>query len=160
MRVYSDLDCSSQGMLSAMTLSCVPMLSLIILTMSITEEPFKRLAIANLMKMSEDKDQNILALDADADVEKTVARSGTMSRIHFALGRRPRGLTLEEICDITHLKPGNVRIHGLRNLFHFQMVEKIEDENRGTVYTLPRVEISLMVTERDGSRGLEDVRLK
>lgn len=108
--------------------------------------------------MSGDKDQNIIALDADT--ERKVAQSGTMSRVHFALGRRPRGLTLEEICDITHLKPGNVKIHGLRNLFNFQMMKSYEDEARGTVYTLPRTEISLMGEERDGSRGLEDVKLK
>ncbi|NQT08687.1 hypothetical protein HQ586_06385 [Candidatus Bathyarchaeota archaeon] len=108
--------------------------------------------------MPEDKDQNIIALDADA--ERKVARSGTMSRVHFALGRRPRGLTLEEICDICHLAPSNVKIHGLRNLFHFQMMESYEDEDRGTVYTLPRVDMSIMSSERDGSRGLEDVRRK
>ena len=108
--------------------------------------------------MSEDKDQTIIALDAD--VEKTVARSGTMSRVHFAIQRHPRGLTLEEICDICHLTPSNVKIHGLRNLFHFQMLESFEDEDRGTVYTLPRVDISIANPEGDGSRGLEDVRRK
>lgn len=106
--------------------------------------------------MSEDKDQTIIALDADT--ERTVARSGTMSRVHFAIQRHPKGLTLEEICDICHLTPSNVKIHGLRNLFHFQMVEKTEDKDRGMVYTLPRVDISIMSSERDGSRGLEDVR--
>ena len=91
--------------------------------------------------MSEKKDSTIITLNSD--IERTVARSGTMSRIHFALGRRPRGLTLEEICDICHLTHSTVKIHGLRNLFHFQMVESYEDEDRGTVYTLPRVDISI-----------------
>jgi len=107
--------------------------------------------------MSEER-SIIVALDRYT--EKTIAHSGAMSRVHFALGRRPRGLTLEEIAAITGLASSTIRIHGLRNLFHFQMVDKFEDENRGTVYTLPRVDISIMSPERDGSRGLEDVRRK
>jgi len=107
--------------------------------------------------MPRDGEPIIIALDNY--VEKTIARSGSMSRVHFALTQHPSGLSLSEICDITGLAESTVKIHGIRNLFHFQRIEKIEDENRDTVYRLTSgQDISIASPEVEGARALEDVK--
>jgi len=84
--------------------------------------------------MSSKTESIIVALDPFT--EKTVARSGAMSRVHFALSRHPEGLSLSEIAEITGLKPSTIDKHGVRNLFNFQVVDRIQDVDRGTVYKL------------------------
>lgn len=75
-------------------------------------------------------------------VEKTIARSGTMSRVYFVLHKHPEGLTIEQICEITGLKLSNVQIHGIKKLIDFEMVYGVKlQDSLDWIYQLGKLEV-------------------
>jgi len=105
--------------------------------------------------MSNKERDLIVALDSG------VARSGSKAQIHYALeqGERRgcRGLTLEEIADITGLTPGTTYVR-LRELFHASVVEEIRTSEQ-RVYRLAESKQDLSIASPEARpTSLEDVR--
>jgi len=67
--------------------------------------------------MKEEPKSLIFALDS-------LSKSGTVSRTHLAITSKPKGLTIEEICEISGMTRGNIEAHGIPPLVKFQIIER------------------------------------
>jgi len=77
--------------------------------------------------MKEEPKSLIFALDS-------LSKSGTVSRTHLAITSKPKGLTIEEICEISGLTRGNIEAHGIPPLVKFQIIERDKSDPEGVVF--------------------------
>ena len=64
-----------------------------------------------------------------------LVHSGTISRTFMAIAAKPTGLTIEEVCEISGMTPGNIKSHGIPSLLRAQIVEK-KKTPRGKIFRL------------------------
>ena len=67
--------------------------------------------------MKEKNEPLIVALDE-------IAQIGSASRVHYALTMHPKGLTLEDIAEITGFSRGTLSSHAIPRLLHTQLVKR------------------------------------
>lgn len=91
------------------------------------------------------KEESVVAIDS------RIAQSGSKAQIYYVLERKPLGLSIEDIAQITGLTPTTCYIR-IRELFNAQMVKETRTQQTRTYQIIPRPEIIINSDSKQRSK--------